>query len=42
MLKQYLIGPTGVHADCAGYMVTGLQLNADNSWEIAGAYYLPE
>ncbi len=42
MLKQYMMGPIGVHADCIGYVVTQLQLNVDNSWEIAGVYYLPD
>lgn len=40
MLKQYLLGPTGIHADCIGYMVTELQLNADNSWKLLNVYYL--
>lgn len=41
MLKQYMIGPTGVHADCIGYMITELQLNTDNSWKLPNVYYLP-
>jgi beta-lactamase regulating signal transducer with metallopeptidase domain len=41
MLKQYLVGPTGVHVDCIGYMVTELQLNTDNSWKLQNIYYLP-
>ena len=41
MLKQYLVGPTGVHVDCIGYMVTELQINTDNSWKLLNVYYLP-
>ena len=41
LLKQYLIGPTGVHVDCIGYMITELQLNKDNSWKLRKVYYLP-
>lgn len=41
LLKQYLVGPTGVHVDCIGYMITELVLNTDNSWKLLNVYYLP-
>jgi len=40
ILKQYLTGPSGVHADCIGYVLTELSLSLDNKWEIVNAYYL--
>ncbi|MGB4660538.1 MAG: hypothetical protein WBI07_15285, partial [Mobilitalea sp.] len=40
ILKQYLTGPSGSHADCIGYVLTELSLSTENVWKIINAYYL--
>ncbi|WOO34747.1 M56 family metallopeptidase [Anaerocolumna sp. AGMB13020] len=41
IIKQYLTGPTGVHADCIGYVLTELELKSDNTWSQTAVYFLP-
>lgn len=41
IIKQYLMGPTGVHVDCIGYVLTELELESDNTWSKNAVYYLP-
>lgn len=41
IIKQYLTGPTGVHVDCIGYVLTELELKNDNTWNQTAVYFLP-
>jgi hypothetical protein len=41
IIKQYLTGPTGVHVDCIGYVLTELELKNDNTWSQTAVYFLP-
>lgn len=40
VLKQYITGPRGSHADRIGYAITELTLHEDNTWDMT-QYFLP-